>query len=248
MSTKAQTYPYSGYATWLESTTHERVFIGAPISFTDDFLGAGPGAGVPAAGSPVLGYPWVKKLQGTPTGVAIVANGLGGLMQCALAATSEKEEATLYQNDQLTWDSTKTIIYQSRVKLSVLPSATGVEAVWGLSSAWIDGPDNATYYIEFGITGSGGGLNMRVQDGVSQRAVSTGYTVDTNFHLYRSEMDTSGDLHFYVDGTEYSTSTSPLTWGATSAPLQLYHSVYKPSGTGVATMVTDSINAWSPRT
>lgn len=235
-----------GFDVWYDDATQEFVNVGAPIQFGDDFLGAGHTAGVPAAGSPSAGYPWVKKTQGSPTGVAIVANAQGGVMQCALAATSEKEEATLYQNDQLTWDPTKTVIYQARVNLSVLPSVSGVEAVWGLSSAWIDGPDNATNYIEFGCNGSGG-VNMRVQDGVSQRAVATGFVADTNYHLYRIEMDQSGVLHFYIDGVEYSSSLSPLTYAGTAA-LQLYHSVYKPSGTGVATMQIDSVDAWSPRT
>jgi len=70
------------------------------------------------------------------------------------------------------------------------------------------------------------------------------------FHMFRIEMDASNVLHFFIDGVEYSTSTAPLTWGATgsNALLQPYHSVYKPSGTGVATMLIDSIDLWSPRT
>ena len=63
-------------------------------------------------------------------------------------------------------------------------------------------------------------------------------------------MDASNVLHFFIDGVEYSTSLSPLTWGATGANalLQPYHSVYKPSGTGVATMLIDSIDLWNTRT
>ncbi|MGH6684030.1 MAG: hypothetical protein ACRECA_08955 [Pseudolabrys sp.] len=246
MTTKGQMR--YGFDVFYDDATQEFLNVTAPIQFADDFLGAGHTAGVPAAGSPTAGYPWVKKIvdtSGTPT-AAIVANAAGGVMQCALDATSEKQEATLYQNDQKTWDSTKTLIYQARVKLSVLQSASGVEAVWGMSTAWIDGPDNAGEYIEFGCNGSGV-VNMRVQDGISQRAVATTFTADTNWHLYRIEMDASGVLHFYIDGVEYSTSTAPLTWGATVA-LQLYHSVYKPSGVGVATMQIDSVDAWSPRT
>lgn len=240
-----------GFAVTYDDGTQEWSNVSSPIQFGDDFVGAGHTATIPAAGSPVAGYPWVTKIvktAGTPT-VAIVANAAGGVMQNALDATSEKQEATLYQNDQRTWDFSKTVIYQSRIKLSTLPSAAGVQAVWGLSSAWIDGPDNASFYIEFGCTANGN-LNMRVQDGVTQRSVATGLTLDTNYHQFRIEMDASAVLHFYVDGVEYSTSTAPLTWGASASNsiLQLYHGVYKPSGTGVATMAIDSIDAWSPRT
>jgi len=49
---------------------------------------------------------------------------------------------------------------------------------------------------------------------------------------------------------EYTTSLAPITWAATGTPaiLQLYNSVYKPSGTGVATLNLDSVEVWSPRT
>jgi len=239
-----------GMAVWYDDATQEFTNVGAPIQFSEDFQGAGHTVTLPAMGSPAAGYPWVKKTQGTPTGVAGVANGAGGQMSLALAATSEKEEATLTANDQLTWDTTKTIIYQSRLQLSVLPSGPGVEAVWGLSSAWIDGPDNASFYIEFGCTGNGA-VNMRVQDGVSQRSVATGITLVAGvFHLFRIEMDASNVVQFYIDGMGYSTSLAPLTWGAlgANALLQPYHSVYKPSGAGVATMLIDSIDLWNLRT
>lgn len=248
MTTKGY-YRY-GFAITYDDGTQEISNVSSAIQLSDDFLGAGHTAGVPAAGSPAAGYPWVKKIVGAaPPTVAIIANAADGQMQCALTATSEKQDAALYQADQLCFDTTKTFIWQARAKLSTLPSAAGVQAVLGLSSAWIDGPDNASFYLEFGCNGSGA-LSMRVQDGVSQRSVATGLTLDTNFHIFRIEMDASAVAHFYVDGTEYSTSTSPLTWGATgsNALLQLYQSVYKPSGTGVATMSLDSVDMWTPRT
>ena len=240
---------HRGMDVWYDDATQEYTSVGAHIQFSEDFQGAGHTATIPAMGSPVAGYPWVKKTQGTPTGVAAVANAPGGQLSLALAATSEKEEASLTQNDQLTWNTTKTIIYQAWINLSVLPSAAGVQAVWGLSSAWIDGPNNASYYVQFGCTANGA-VSMRVQDGVSQRSVASGVTVTAGtWHLYRIEVDFSGVLHFFIDGIEYSTSLAPLTWGATGANalLQPYHSVYKPSGTGVATMLIDSIDLWSPR-
>ena len=91
-----------GQDVWFDDATQEFTNVGAPIQFGEDFQGAGHTATLPAMGSPVAGYPWVKKTQGTPTGVASVANGAGGQLSLALAATSEKEEATLTQNDQLT--------------------------------------------------------------------------------------------------------------------------------------------------
>lgn len=241
-----------GFAVDYDDQTQEYELCSAPVNFGDDFVGAGHTATLPTFGSPVAGYPWVQKTvktAGTPS-VAAVANGAGGQMALALTSTSEAQEATLYQNDQRTWDSTKTIIYQARAQLSVLPSASGVQAVFGLAGAWASGPLNIGTYIFFGCNGSGE-LFMYSYDGTTTKAVDTGIalTVGT-FYQFRIEIDASGVLHFFVNGTEYTTSVSPVTWAATGTPaiLQLYQSVYKPSGAGVATLIVDSVEIWSPRT
>ena len=250
MTTKAQ-YRY-GFEYVYDDQTQEAEFVSAPLNFSDDFVGAGHTAGIPAAGSPVAGYAWVKKLvksAGSPA-VAVGANLAGGVMQLSIDTTSEKQEATFYQNDQKTWDSTKTLIYQARVSLPTLPSAAGVYAVWGLSAVWIDGPLNAAEYITFGCNGSGE-LYMYSFDGTTTKAVDTGLLlVAGTYYQFRIEIDQAGVLHFFVNGTEYTTSAAPVIWAATGAGaiLQLYSSVYKGSGAGQAAMNIDSIEIWSPRT
>ncbi len=235
-----------------DDVTNEAVFVAAPINYSDDFVGAGHTAGIPANGSPVAGYAWVKRLvktSGSPA-AAIVSNSPGGVVQLSIDATSEKQEASLYQNDQKTWDSTKTLIYQARISLPTLPSAAGVYAVWGLSSAWIDGPLNAAQYIEFGCNGSGE-LFMYSYDGTTRTAVDTGLLLVANtYYQFRIEIDQSGVLHFFVNGIEYTTSLAPVVWTATgtNAILQLYSSVYKASGAGLAVMNIDNLEIWSPRT
>jgi len=250
MSTKgANRY---GLAVFYDDATYEFSFVASPINFGDDFLGAGHTASLPTYGSPVAGYPWVKKVvetAGAPS-VAAVANGPGGQMALALTATSEAQEATLYQNDQKTWDSTKTLIYQARAQLAVLPSAAGVYAVFGLAAAWASGPLNIAEYIFFGCNGSGE-LFMYTYDGTTRNAVDTGIalTVGT-FYQFRIEIDYGGVLHFYINGIEATTSLAPIVWGATGAGaiLQLYQSVFKAAGAGVATLILDSVEIWSPRT
>ena len=241
-----------GFAIDYDDSTSEIGLCSAPLNFGDDFVGAGHTAGVPVNGSPTAGYAWVKKLvkTGGSPAVGIVANAAGGVMQSSIDATSEKQEATFYQNDQKTWDTTKTIIYQARVSLAVLPSAAGVYAVWGLGSVWADGPLNLAQYIFFGCNGSGE-VYMYSFDGTTTKAVDTGFAMVANtYYQFRIEIDGSGVLHFYINGVEYSTSTAPVVWGATgsNAVLQLYSSCYKASGTGVATLNMDSVEIWSPRT
>lgn len=231
-----------------DQNTDETVARFQPCLVDEDFIGAGH-ASIPAFGSPTTGYPWVQKVvksAGTPT-VAVVANSAAGIVSLALDSTSEKQEATLYANDQKNWDVTKNLTTESRVAFSVLPGAS-VEMVFGLSSAWIDGPDNAAQYVRFQALASGV-VNMQSKDGTTTTTVSTGVTLVAGaFHMFRIDCADPTNVRFFVDGTETS-ATGAFTFAATgaSAILQPYFSVYKASGVGVGTMQIDVIQAASDR-
>ena len=252
MVTRAGYRNYVAYE-W-EDLTQETVASGAPFQFGDDFIGAGHTAGIPAAGSPSAGYPWVKKIVGTPTGVALVTNSSGGIMQCALAATSEAEEASLYFNDSLSVDTTKTGQAEWRAALATPPSASGVQAAIGLGTSWVGGPQSLARYMLFGWTANNS-LLIWSKDGVgstiSQAAVPIGgsaISTDTNMHFYRIDWSNPTDLAFYVDGNRVNAVNS-ISWQATgtNAILQPWHTVYKPSGTGVATLNVDKIDIFNGR-
>ena len=231
-----------------DQVTQELVSVLSPLMFDDDFIGAGHNAGVPAAGTPTAGYPWVKKIVGVgPPTVALVSNAAGGQMACALAATSEKEDAALYWNDNLSLDATKGLIWSSRVALSVLPQAL-VQMVWGVQSAWIDGPDNASFYVGFGVLANGTVL-MRSKDGVTTNAIATGVTVNAgDFHNYRIDLTEVTDVKFFIDGAIQNTP-GQIKFAATGANaiLQTYLSAYKASGTSLGTLVADAVMAFNFR-
>ena len=93
---------------YFDVTSQEVANIVTPLQFSDDFIGGGHTAGIPVAGSPVAGYPWVKRIVGAaPPTVALVGNAAGGVIACTLAATSEKEDAALYWNDNLSIDANR---------------------------------------------------------------------------------------------------------------------------------------------
>lgn len=237
----------AGVQTFYDSATFENMFAMAPIFYDDDFMAAGKQA-FPTTGT--QGIDWVKKLVqtgGTPT-VAGVASAAGGQVQLAIDATSEKQEATLYWVDNKHLDVTKGLVLEARAKLNVLPSAAGVQAVLGVASSWIDGPDNNTFYLELGATANGAIL-CRSQDGVNQKSVASGITVlATDFHIYRIDATDPTDVKFFIDGVQVS-ATSAIAYAATGANaiLQPYFSVYKPSGVGVASMTIDYFRAWMNR-
>lgn len=226
----------------------ELLHVMAPIQYRDDFVGAGSLV-IPAAGSAESGVDWVKKIVGAaPPTVAGVASGAGGQIACTLTATSEKQDAAIYHGDQKSFDVTKGLIIEWRAQLSVLPSAAGVQAVFGVSGVWIDGPDNAAQYLEFGATANGAIL-VRSQDGTTQKSIASGVTVlTTEWHVYRIDATDVTDIKYFIDGVQVSANNAvPFVATGANAVLQPYAAMYKPSGVGVGTLLVDDFKAWAKR-
>lgn len=233
-----------GNSTMFDTVTGETTFSAAALFFEDDFVGAGHTAGVPAAGAPVAGYPWVKKIVGAaPPTVAFVSNGAAGQIAATLTSTSEKQDAALYMGDNLGFDVTKGLIWEARAQLSVLPSVAAVQMVMGVQSAWIDGPDNASFYLGFGFLGNGTIL-LRSKDGVTTNAVNSGLAavLTTDWHIYKVDASDVTNVIFSVDGIPIATTT-PISFAATgaNAVLQGYAAAYKASGVGVGTLTLDNM-------
>jgi hypothetical protein len=233
-----------GVLTFFDSVTQERVRSLHPVFFNDDFVGAGSLV-IPAAGSAESGVDWVKKIVGAaPPTVAGVASAIGGQVACTLTSTSEKQDAVLYWGDQKAIDVTKGAVFESRFQLSVLPSAASVQAVVGLASDWIDGPDNNTCYLQIGATASGA-LLVRSFDGVTTISAAAGVTLlTTDWAIVRIDCTDVTDVKMFVNGAQVTTN-GQINFAATGtlAVLQPYAGVYKPSGTGVATLTVDYIRA-----
>lgn len=246
MSTKSKYV--GGILTFYDSATFETEAKFAPLAYNDDFVGAGRLV-VPAAGSAESGMDWVKKIVGSaPPTVAGVASAVGGQVAATLTSASEKQDAVLYWGDQKALDITKGLVYESRVRLSVLPSTSGVQAVAGVCSDWIDGPDNNACYAQFQANGSGL-LYYRAYDGATTTSVSTGVTVTTaDWVTLRIDASDITDLKFFVNGNQVS-ANGAVNFAATGtlAVLQPYHGMYKASGTGVGTLLTDYVRAWQNR-
>ncbi len=232
---------------YYDATSHERVRRFAPVEFCDDFLGSY--TVIPAAGSPESGMPWVKKTvqtAGTPS-VAGVANAASGVVAAALDATAEKQEATLYMNDQRQFSLEQALVWEARVKLSVLPTLVA-EAVWGLLGDWADGPDAATYSAFFTADGSGE-VFCEVDDNATDQSATSGITVlATEWHVYRIEFLSLTDVRFYIDGNQVAAATA-FAYAATGANaiLQPYFACYKASGAGLGTLQADYCRAWQNR-
>jgi hypothetical protein len=249
MAIKTTSSRYSGQLQFFDAYSYERVLPVSAFMKYEDFAGQAAVA-IPAVGSATNGWEWVKKIVGSgPPTVAGVANAISGQVALTLLSTSEKEDAVLYWGDNLGIDTAvRQPYFEASVNLSVLPSASGVQAVWGLASVWIDGPNNNTCYMRFGCTANG---NLQIQcfDGTTTTTYTTSTTLVAGAqHIYRIDASTLTDIRFYVDGVQVSTDNQ-VSWGATGtlAVLQPYFAVYKPSGAGLATLIVDHVRVWQNR-
>lgn len=218
--------------------TGEYVNYMSPVYFYDDFMGAGH-LSIPTAVSP--GSYWCSKIVGAaPPTVGAVPNA--GVIQIALAATSEKEDAVFYCADQRAYTVNLGMVYETRIQLPVIPTA-GSKAVIGVAAAWADGQNNIAQYLRFACNGNGT-LLCESQDGTTQLSVSTGITIatTTEWHILRIDASDVTNVKFFVDGNQVCTSTIfPFAATGIGAQVQPYASLYKASGTSIGTMAIDYI-------
>lgn len=238
---------YSGSkVTHYDNATHETVLPIAPVTYSDDFFGAA--VVIPAAGSPESGVDWTKKIVGAaPPTVAGVADAGGGVVACTLTATSEKQGATLYHDDQRNFDLSKGVVFEARVKPSVLPTGNS-ELVIGLLGDWADGEDAATYSAFFTLDGSGE-IFCETDDNVTDASATSAVTLAaTDWAILRIDFSDLTDVKFYVNGERVAAGTT-FAYAATGANaiLQPVAEAYKVSGTGVGTLQVDYIRIWSTR-
>lgn len=132
------------------------------------------GAAVPPAVASITNGPWCSKKTGSCT----VAQANSGWMTLALDATSEVQNACLYQGDVLSFPIAKLISVEFLVKASAsLPAA--VSAFFGVGSARNDDPAAVAQFAGFRLKGSNA-VVAETDDNVNDiNDVATGLTLDT---------------------------------------------------------------------
>jgi hypothetical protein len=244
MSTKAR---YNNQLLeYFESTSAERVRVFSPVCFEDDFQY--PSLVIPDSGSLESGVKWAKKIVGAaPPTVALAANSVNGAALCSLTAASQKQNADLYQADQLTFSVLQGLVFEARVALTTLPTS-GTQAVWGVAGAWADGPDAITYSAWFAVSGSGA-VNCESDDNVTDNTVTSGVTLtNADTKIFRIDCSDATSIKYYIDGAQVASATT-FGWAANAAnsKVQPYFSCYKASGTSVGVMNVDYVRCFQKR-
>lgn len=235
----------TGRQAFYDSSTFETLLAQYPIHFYDDFLGAD--IVIPATGSDESGCKWTKKIvqtAGSPT-VAGVADTQNGLVACALDNTSEKQDAALHMDDQLTFSIAQGAIFEARIKLSVLPTLNGV-ASWGLWGDWADG--GSAYRVGFEAAGSGA-ITCESDDNATDTPAASGVTATAaQWKIYRIDCTTQTDIRFYIDGSRVASSTTfANAASAANSKCQPHIGMYKASGAGLGTIQVDYVKIWQNR-
>jgi hypothetical protein len=236
----------AGVLHFLDLATNETIFPMAALFFEDDFIGAGSKVFPTAATAGTL---WGKKLvqtAGTPI-VGQIANGVGGQAEILLDTTSEAQEAVLYFLDNLSIDASKIGGFEVRLQCPVLPNGA-VQAVLGLASSYVSGPDNNTAYVRFGLRGNGV-LLAESYDGTTRNTEQVGLTIGTTteWHILRVDWPGDGKAHVWIDGVENNALAMTFAPSGTLAVMQPYLSLYKASGAGNGELAIDYFRTWANR-
>lgn len=172
--------------------------------------------------------------SGTPTYLAV--NERGGGMKLTLAATSEAEIVTMYQNDVLFLDPRDLHWIEWTLKVAGIDAVTTL--VFGLASAQNDTADSVAANAWFRLEGSASltAILAESDDGTTDNDdKATGKSFGSDYLNFRIDFSSFGigDLRFFIDGQRVADGVLfPLTAYAGSF-LQPFVQLQKASGTGV---------------
>jgi hypothetical protein len=191
---------------------------------------------------------WVKKIVGSaPPTLAKVADEVNGVIACTLTSANEKQNAELYWNDEQQLSIAQGLVFEARVKPSVLTTDVA-EQVIGLIGAWADGLDATTYNVFFTMDGSGE-IFCEKDDNATDESATSGVTLtNADWAILRIDCSNVADIKFYVNGNRVAGGTT-FDWAASAAnsKVQPIAGCYKATGTGVGTLQIDYIKVWQNR-
>jgi hypothetical protein len=181
---------------------------------------------------------WTKKATasaGTPT----IATVSGGGLVLTLAATSEAEVLTAYQNDILPFPLKQVKRVSWNAKVTGVDNVTTL--VMGLSSAENDTPDSATLSAWFKLAGATSLTNVVVETDdnvIDNNNIATAVTLGSTFK--RFEIDFTGglsDVRFFIDGQPVALATTfSMPTIVSTDKVQPLFQLAKASGTGVPSL------------
>lgn len=226
---------------FFDGSTHERQDVMSAVRFVEDFVGPAT-MSIPAF-TVATNLPWGKHIVGSAT-VAKKADQACGVVELALTSASEAQTGSLNQKNERNFSVEKGLVFESRVRATVLPTGSVVGFV-GLGSDYSADPEAMTYLAGFSFRASGV-INIECDDNATDTSAASGVTVSANeWVTLRIEFLESGTAYFYINGN--SVGSAPYAATGANAILQPVAQLYKASSTPVGTLEVDYIKVFTNR-
>jgi hypothetical protein len=228
-------------------------FIGAYVSGA--FVGCNDVAGTDFNGIWTYDATGLSSSPGiTPATVLSLPDGV---IQMTLNNVNQAENGMIYFNDSLVFQLNKSLIFECRVNINVLPTRSGTETtsmVFGMCSAHNATPSsiavNAWFRLEAGSTP--GLVKWETDDGnvsVDSDNNSTGVTLTANtFHIYQIDFTNLAAVKFYIDNVLVGTGNMAALANPSVQPYFRVTKSVSSSNTGIGTMYIDYVQVSQTRT
>lgn len=230
----------TGLLMYKESSTDETVFPVAPVSFYEEFLGK-------AIDTVTVWTALDVSAAGLTTPV-LVADAPNGVVSLPLDATNEVQLAGLYWGDQRTLTLNQKLVFEARVRLTVLPTGA-VVAVIGLAGDHNAAVNTVAESCWFRLDGSGV-ITVETDDTVHETTVvATGVTVIANqWVTLRIECDDITSVRFFIDGVRVAAATVFRMDQVAALALQPVVRIGKEgAAVTVGTLQVDYVRTWQKR-
>jgi len=184
------------------------------------------------------GYPFGWTLKKTASGGSPTMTTTSAGLVTTLAATSEAEVMTAYQNDILAFNINNLRSLEFTANLAGIDAVTTV--VMGLGNTENDTVNSVGSAVWFRVNGATSTtvINAETYDGTTRTTADTLQTVSaTNKRFMIDFSQGLNDVRFLIDGQPVATATKFSMPALTSPPtVQLYFQIQKASGTGVGAL------------
>jgi hypothetical protein len=187
------------------------------------------------------------RATGTPTGVAQVANTLGGEISMTLAATNEAEFSGVDWTDIKQIGATWLPYFVARVKTPVAAVAAAEDVVIGLATDYNATLNSISKYLRFRLSGSNA-LLIEGNDGTTaNNAVATGRTLGlSEYNMFTIEQKI-GDGRYYFFLNDDLVGTLAQSAFVSTDLFQPLVGIRKASGVTVPVLTMDYLRVASNR-
>lgn len=229
-------------------TGRETVLPLTPIYFYEDFVGSYFKKYVSGENTTAL---WKTVETNLNTGMGVVADAVGGVLQVTLDSDSNEERGVLYFGDNQAISMYYGCVFEARIQLAAAPTS-GTEIIIGLASDDNSTADSVATHAWFKWLGAAPlALLWETDDGTTDDddnaaqavAASTWYVLKID----ASDTSTTREVRFYVDGALVGSGYVAKVAASTDGKVQPYIAIQKGSGTSVGTLYVDYVRVWGNR-